>query len=95
MSDGKMNYERQKARREMAGEMRNAAQIGRDRERDMTLIFAGSVATLAAAIIGSGRPAFHDNPEEDIAEMVRTLLDEAKRQATEGNPLPTSEDDQS
>lgn len=82
MSDGKQNYERMKARRDMADEIRRASLIREDRERDMMLIFAATVACMAAGLIG-GR----DYDVGDLAQNALDALDAAKAQAETANPL--------
>lgn len=44
-----MNYERSKARRDMADEVRRASLIREDRERDMHLIFIAASVMQAVA----------------------------------------------
>lgn len=81
---GKMNYEREKARRDMGDEIRRASVIRQDRERDMHLIFAGTMVAMAARTI-SGKT------EESIADTAKTVrdgLDAAKALAQESNPDP-------
>ena len=81
MNDGKQNYERQKARREMADEIRKASLIRADRERDMMMIFAGAVAVVAAGSVNQPFATVNH-----AVEAIAAALDAAKDKAGDANP---------
>ena len=87
MSEGKMSYERKKARAEIRAEMRE--QYGTEhnvqeaRQRDTFTIYAGSILLLA----------FGEETEHSATRLAFELLEAAKQRAKLLTPGPDTEQD--
>lgn len=73
MNDGKLNYERERARKEMSDQISDARKIREDRESALPLVFIG-----ACLLVAGGKA--HNN---DAAKDAKKIYDAAKKEVSQ------------